>query len=152
MQDWDVQTVANSGVEVPWYGIGLLTAISVSIAVAMMYAALRHRQSRPFRYSTAGLLATVVCIGFAAAAYGNHAGVWLSLLFLAISIPAANMVAVGGLVLFAIWQQRRRRAAGATNVQPYVGPVAQHPVDVVPDEDAVAQRLPVKRRNRGSGQ
>lgn len=150
MQEWEVEPLANSNFGMPWSGIGGLAAISVSVAVCMVYVAFCHQRSRPIRYLTVGLLATLICIGFVAHWYANHAGVWLSLLFLAISIPAANMVAVGGLALYAIWRQRRR-AQGNSKVEPYLGPVSQRPVDVVPDDDVMARRIPVRRREGGAG-
>ena len=115
-----------------WLWIGLLVAVAVGIAIGLTWAAGQNRMG------VIRLLIVALTL-FSLLAILNLVGnpsLWLSILFLTIVIPVTMLVAAG-VVLVAGYV--RFRMETRAKIEPYLGPVAQQPVDVV--QDRVPPRL-----------
>ena len=102
--------------------------------MAITYAA--FFSDRGFRYGMKTIVAAVtgLCMFSAAVKYFGEANIWLCLMFLAVTVPLSNLLAVGGLWAVIWYRKRTGSIWRKQKIEPYVGPVTQKPVDVVRDE------------------
>jgi len=122
------------------FWIGALSLISVCVGLGLTYAA--FFSDRGFRFGLKAIVAIVscVCVLSTVARYVDEANLWLAALFLAITVPIANFLAVIALLGVIWFRKKTGRLWGKQKIEPYVGPVRQRPVDVVREPKRLEHR------------
>ncbi len=94
---------------------------------------------RGFRFGLKTIVSVVTCVCIFSATT-KYVDIWLCLLFLAVTVPMANFFAVGALWGVIWYSKKTGNLWGKQKIEPYVGPVAQKPVDVVREQKRIEHR------------
>lgn len=121
----------------------------MAFAAGLTWASFRGKGRFQFGIRTLFAAVTGGSLVFACLQYVGEQQMWLSLLFLVVAVPMANLLTIAALGLVALrWKQRGLTMETPEEVEPYLGPVTQKPVDVQrgPKPGVNSVWLPRKRK------
>lgn len=127
------------------FQVAMLVAFSMVIAVIVTYSAYAERRGARHKVWVAVGLVTCICLSVATVYFWDRPSPIVSIIFLAITIPIGNLMAVGILMALTIYWKRTGQIYERNKVESYLGPVDQKPVDVQSDNKPILLPTPTKK-------
>ena len=112
------------------FWIGVLGAVAVSAAMGLTYVAFHADRGFQFGVRTLFVIVSGMCVLLSSFQYLEESNIWLSLLFIAVSLPVANLLAIAVLAIMVGYWNKSGKLFGKSKIEPYAGPVRQRPIDV----------------------